>query len=142
MPRLSGLPESDDGVNMNAVLSDLFRRGILSVLVEGGGRVHHTLMRSGLVDQVQLFIAPMVLAEGPGWVQGQPFSLAGAPDSTSRNKAMWETICTWSWNQIGRKRGHPCEDLHWDWAWGRLSRYPKGLGSTGGQTVRPQIHWR
>lgn len=73
------VPESEDGVDMNAVLSDLFRRGILSVLVEGGGQVHHTLMRSGLVDQVQLFIAPMVLAEGPGWVQGQPFSLAGAP---------------------------------------------------------------
>ena len=73
------VPVSDDGLSMDAVLSDLAQRGLLSVLVEGGGRVHHSLLRHGVVDQVQLFIAPLVLAGGPGWVQGQPFSLGGAP---------------------------------------------------------------
>jgi diaminohydroxyphosphoribosylaminopyrimidine deaminase/5-amino-6-(5-phosphoribosylamino)uracil reductase len=73
------VPGSDAGVSLKAVLKDLVDRGILSVLVEGGGRVHHSLLSQGLVDQIHLFIAPMVLAEGPGWVRGQPFSLAGAP---------------------------------------------------------------
>jgi diaminohydroxyphosphoribosylaminopyrimidine deaminase/5-amino-6-(5-phosphoribosylamino)uracil reductase len=70
---------SDAGLELSAVLSDLVSQGILSVLVEGGGRVHHSLLSRGWVDQVHLFIAPMVLAEGPGWVRGTPFPLRGAP---------------------------------------------------------------
>ena len=70
---------SAEGISIEAVLQDLVRQGILSVLVEGGGRVHHSLLSRGLVDRIHLFMAPMVLADGPGWVRGQPFSLAGAP---------------------------------------------------------------
>jgi len=73
------VPASSSGVCIEAVLKDLVHKGILSVLVEGGGRVHHSLLSKGLVDQVHLFIAPMVLAQGPGWVRGQAFSLASAP---------------------------------------------------------------
>jgi riboflavin biosynthesis pyrimidine reductase len=32
-----------------------------------------------VVDRVELFVAPMVLAGGPGWVSGQPLHLSSAP---------------------------------------------------------------
>ena len=73
------VPRTESGVDLDAVFSDMVQRGILSVLVEGGGRVHHSLLSRGCVDRVHLFIAPMVLAGGQGWVAGRSFSLAGAP---------------------------------------------------------------
>jgi riboflavin biosynthesis pyrimidine reductase len=70
---------SEQGVDIDEVLADLVEHGVLSVLVEGGGQIHHSLVSRDLVDQIHLFIAPLVLAEGPGWVTGQAFSLGGAP---------------------------------------------------------------
>jgi diaminohydroxyphosphoribosylaminopyrimidine deaminase/5-amino-6-(5-phosphoribosylamino)uracil reductase len=47
--------------------------------VEGGGRVHRTLFDAGFVDELHLFIAPMVLAQGAGWLGGPGIPLAEAP---------------------------------------------------------------
>lgn len=52
----------DDGrLDLAAVLCELGRAGITSVLVEGGGRVHGAFLRAGLVDAVSLFVAPCFL---------------------------------------------------------------------------------
>lgn len=76
VPRDRGQPEVLD---WSAILAHLPPRGIHSVLVEGGGRIHHSLLQRGLADRVELFFAPKVLAGGPGWVDGAPFSLSAAP---------------------------------------------------------------
>jgi diaminohydroxyphosphoribosylaminopyrimidine deaminase/5-amino-6-(5-phosphoribosylamino)uracil reductase len=48
---------------LRAVLRRLARRGITSVLVEGGARVHGEFLRAGLWDELRLFIAPKVFGE-------------------------------------------------------------------------------
>jgi diaminohydroxyphosphoribosylaminopyrimidine deaminase/5-amino-6-(5-phosphoribosylamino)uracil reductase len=46
------------------VLRALGRRGVQSLLVEGGGELHGQLMAAGLVDHVVLFIAPKLIGAG------------------------------------------------------------------------------
>jgi diaminohydroxyphosphoribosylaminopyrimidine deaminase / 5-amino-6-(5-phosphoribosylamino)uracil reductase len=56
-----------------AVIASLASRGITRLLVEGGPRVHASFMRSGMVDVLHLFRAPMLMgvagkaAIGPAW---------------------------------------------------------------------------
>lgn len=44
-----------------AVLAVLKRRGVSSVLIEGGGQVAASFLRAGLVDQLEWFRAPILL---------------------------------------------------------------------------------
>jgi len=48
-------------LDLGAVLSELGKAQITSVLVEGGSRVHGAFLRAGLVDAVSLFLAPLFL---------------------------------------------------------------------------------
>ena len=57
------------------VLARLARRGITSVLVEGGAAVHGEFLRSGLWDELRLFIAPKIFGAGALSWAGQ----TGAP---------------------------------------------------------------
>jgi riboflavin biosynthesis pyrimidine reductase len=58
----------------SAALRTLFEMGIKRVLVEGGGTLNFELLRLGVVDEVQVFIAPLIfggasaptLADGAG----------------------------------------------------------------------------
>lgn len=71
--QLVQVPQGADGrPSVQAVLQDLLRRGIHSVLVEGGGQVHRAFLEAGVVDRIHLYLAPFVLAGGPGWVGGDP----------------------------------------------------------------------
>lgn len=45
-----------------AVLRDLSRRGVGTLLVEGGPTVHAAFLRAGLVDEARVFLAPKLLA--------------------------------------------------------------------------------
>jgi diaminohydroxyphosphoribosylaminopyrimidine deaminase/5-amino-6-(5-phosphoribosylamino)uracil reductase len=49
---------------LEAVLRDLGRKGVLSVLVEGGGEILGQILDRKLIDKVQLYLAP-VFAGGP-----------------------------------------------------------------------------
>jgi diaminohydroxyphosphoribosylaminopyrimidine deaminase / 5-amino-6-(5-phosphoribosylamino)uracil reductase len=49
---------------LRGVLRDLARRGLTSVLVEGGARVHGAFLEAGLWDELRLFIAPKVFGKG------------------------------------------------------------------------------
>jgi diaminohydroxyphosphoribosylaminopyrimidine deaminase/5-amino-6-(5-phosphoribosylamino)uracil reductase len=53
---------------LHSVLRRLAKRGITSVLVEGGARVHGAFLEAGLWDELRLFIAPLVFgAEARSW---------------------------------------------------------------------------
>jgi len=57
--------ESESGMPaIAAVLASIARRGITRLLVEGGPRVHASFMRSGMVDVLHLFRAPMLMGAG------------------------------------------------------------------------------
>jgi diaminohydroxyphosphoribosylaminopyrimidine deaminase/5-amino-6-(5-phosphoribosylamino)uracil reductase len=74
------VPRARGGLDLGSVLRDLAGCGVLDVLVEGGGQVHRALLADELADRLLLFIAPKVLAGGPGFVGGEPLSLGGAFD--------------------------------------------------------------
>jgi diaminohydroxyphosphoribosylaminopyrimidine deaminase / 5-amino-6-(5-phosphoribosylamino)uracil reductase len=61
----------DGRVDLTALLRDLGRRGILSLLVEGGGTVHGAFFDAGLIDKVMVFLAPRIVGgPAPGPVGG------------------------------------------------------------------------
>jgi diaminohydroxyphosphoribosylaminopyrimidine deaminase/5-amino-6-(5-phosphoribosylamino)uracil reductase len=75
--RVIGLPAVEPG----AVLADLHKRGIRSVLVEGGAEVHASFVRAGLYDRIGIDCAPLLIGgrSAPGPLGGEGFpSLAGA----------------------------------------------------------------
>jgi diaminohydroxyphosphoribosylaminopyrimidine deaminase/5-amino-6-(5-phosphoribosylamino)uracil reductase len=53
-PDLMGL------VPLPAVMDELGRREIMSVLVEGGSNLNYSLLEHGLVDKVNIFVAPLL----------------------------------------------------------------------------------
>ncbi|MBI5345036.1 MAG: bifunctional diaminohydroxyphosphoribosylaminopyrimidine deaminase/5-amino-6-(5-phosphoribosylamino)uracil reductase RibD [Deltaproteobacteria bacterium] len=55
------VPASKEGVLLKSVLKELGRRGITSLLVEGGGRLAASFLKGGLVDKMALFLSPVIL---------------------------------------------------------------------------------
>jgi diaminohydroxyphosphoribosylaminopyrimidine deaminase/5-amino-6-(5-phosphoribosylamino)uracil reductase len=51
-------------------LTALGKRGVQSVLVEGGGGVFSSFLREGLWDRLSVFIAPVILGDGVSAVSG------------------------------------------------------------------------
>jgi 2,5-diamino-6-(ribosylamino)-4(3H)-pyrimidinone 5'-phosphate reductase len=64
----------DGRVDLSAAMVTLYEEGIRRLLVEGGGTLNFELLRLGLVDEVQIFIGPVIfggasaptLADGAG----------------------------------------------------------------------------
>lgn len=51
----------DNRVDLVDLLQRLAARGIVTLLAEGGGELHWSLIKAGLVDRVKLFIAPVIV---------------------------------------------------------------------------------
>jgi diaminohydroxyphosphoribosylaminopyrimidine deaminase/5-amino-6-(5-phosphoribosylamino)uracil reductase len=51
----------DGNLDLHAILQELGQRDILSILVEGGSKVHWSFLANGLVDKFYFLIAPMIL---------------------------------------------------------------------------------
>ncbi len=74
------LPDARGKVDLAAMMRDLGRRDINELHVEAGHKLNGSLIRAGLVDELLLYQAPMLLGEGPGLAAQGPFSeLAEAP---------------------------------------------------------------
>ncbi len=74
-------PDAQGRVPVGQLLAELGQRGVVSVLVEGGGQILGSLFDERLVDEVMAFIAPMVIGgeKAPSAVAGEgPFELANA----------------------------------------------------------------
>lgn len=67
------LPGSDEGIDIKALIAELAKRGLDSVLVEAGARVNTSFLRAGLVDKIMMFMAPKILtgAGSPSWTAGR-----------------------------------------------------------------------
>jgi diaminohydroxyphosphoribosylaminopyrimidine deaminase/5-amino-6-(5-phosphoribosylamino)uracil reductase len=75
------LPAGRGGVSLTALLTALGKLGVMHVLCEGGGRLAGQLIRSGLVDEMVLFIAPIALGEGGrAAVAGVNWSMQNRPE--------------------------------------------------------------
>ncbi|HRF60084.1 MAG TPA: bifunctional diaminohydroxyphosphoribosylaminopyrimidine deaminase/5-amino-6-(5-phosphoribosylamino)uracil reductase RibD [Fimbriimonadaceae bacterium] len=70
MPRVDVVPvPGEDGeLDLGAVLERLHEDGQTGLLVEGGGSTIRRFLEAGLVDRVDLFVAPKLLGEGVSWI--------------------------------------------------------------------------
>lgn len=57
------LPDGNGQVDLPAMLRDLTRRGCNEVLLEAGGTLNGAMLRTGLVDELLLYIAPQLLGD-------------------------------------------------------------------------------
>jgi len=73
--------------DIEAALSDLGRRGITSLFLEGGRTLASAFLGSLAVDASRTFIAPVLLGENPSRAGG---TAAGAPHNGGRGKAASE----------------------------------------------------
>jgi 2,5-diamino-6-(ribosylamino)-4(3H)-pyrimidinone 5'-phosphate reductase len=70
-------------VDLTLMMQTLKKIGVDHLMVEGGGTMNFELMRLGLVDELMIYVAPMVfggaeaptLADGPGLVRGAAIAL-------------------------------------------------------------------
>jgi len=58
------LPGRNGRVELGALVDELGRRELLTLLVEGGGQVHGAFIAAGLADEVTLFVAPKLIGAG------------------------------------------------------------------------------
>ncbi|MFI6905408.1 bifunctional diaminohydroxyphosphoribosylaminopyrimidine deaminase/5-amino-6-(5-phosphoribosylamino)uracil reductase RibD [Nonomuraea sp. NPDC050394] len=61
---LARLPYRPDGLDLHALLTELRRRGVVSVFLEGGPTLAGSFVRQGLVDRVVAYVAPALLGSG------------------------------------------------------------------------------
>jgi len=66
------LPAEDDRVSLEPLLDELGRRGVGTLLVEGGAEVHWSFLSQGMADYVMVYVAPKLVggAQSPGPVGG------------------------------------------------------------------------
>ncbi len=57
--------------DLRILLDYLTERGVIGVLVEGGGRTIEAFFRQGLVDELELHVAPKIFGSGLSWIEGQ-----------------------------------------------------------------------
>ena len=55
------VPVIDSKLDLNAMLDELYKRGITDLLVEGGGEVNASFLRNGLIQKFLVYVAPKVL---------------------------------------------------------------------------------
>ena len=60
------LPQRDGRVDLDALLDELGRRKVTSLLVEGGAAVHGAFFDAGLPDEALAFLAPLIVGGGGG----------------------------------------------------------------------------
>jgi 2,5-diamino-6-(ribosylamino)-4(3H)-pyrimidinone 5'-phosphate reductase len=77
----------EDRVDIKEVLQSLYERGIRSVLVEGGGTIIAELFRLCLVDELTIYIAPLIFAgaTSPTLADGSGFLSQECPHLILRN---------------------------------------------------------
>jgi 2,5-diamino-6-(ribosylamino)-4(3H)-pyrimidinone 5'-phosphate reductase len=85
------LVRGETRVDLPAALGALYERGVRRLMVEGGGTLLGELFRLGLVDELYLYIAPLILggataptiADGPGLERAEAVALT-LEDLTAR----------------------------------------------------------
>lgn len=74
--RLLGLPEADGQISLPALMEELGKQAIDSVLLEGGGTLNWSALKSGIVHKIQAYVAPLLLC---GRDAGSPIAGQGFP---------------------------------------------------------------
>jgi diaminohydroxyphosphoribosylaminopyrimidine deaminase/5-amino-6-(5-phosphoribosylamino)uracil reductase len=67
LPRAAGAPGAGrgPGLDLHALLAELYRREVRSVLLEGGPTLAGAFAAAGLIDEITGYLAPALLGGGP-----------------------------------------------------------------------------
>lgn len=85
---------TDGGLDLRAVLAELGKHNVLSLLVEGGARVHGSFLQAKLVDQVMLFVAPIFIgAEGVAVVDLQGATRSRTSLKNIKTRRFGDDVC-------------------------------------------------
>lgn len=59
-------------MDLKDLLRRLGKRGITSILLEGGGKINASFLKSKLIDKLNIFIAPKIIGgeKAPGFIMG------------------------------------------------------------------------
>lgn len=77
------MPGTKNGVSLPALMRRMARLGVMRVLVEGGGGLAESLLKARLVDEVVMFVAPVIIGgSGVGAVGEGGWDLKKAPRLT------------------------------------------------------------
>jgi len=55
------VPSGLGGIDLVALMHELAKRNVMSVLIEGGGTTHASAFAAGIVDKVMFFVAPKII---------------------------------------------------------------------------------
>jgi riboflavin biosynthesis pyrimidine reductase len=61
---LLGITESGTGLDLAALLAALRHRGLGRIFIEGGGQTVSSFLTAGLVDRLQIAVAPFLIGDG------------------------------------------------------------------------------
>jgi diaminohydroxyphosphoribosylaminopyrimidine deaminase / 5-amino-6-(5-phosphoribosylamino)uracil reductase len=53
--------KAERGMDLHALMTELYQRGITDVLVEGGSEMNASFLRAGLIDKYLVYVAPKIL---------------------------------------------------------------------------------
>ena len=70
-----GVPERNGRLDLNAVLAALHRKGLNTIFVEGGGVTVSGFLEAGLLDRLQIAIAPLIIGSGRAGLRTAPTQL-------------------------------------------------------------------
>ncbi len=61
------LSKDENGrIDLNQLLKELYKKEVTSILIEGGGTVNHSFLKTGLIDKFYCFVAPKILGGNDG----------------------------------------------------------------------------
>lgn len=64
---LIGVPAQGSGLNLRVLLQRLWERGLFGIFIEGGGLTVSAFLEQGLLERLQITIAPLIIGSGrPG----------------------------------------------------------------------------
>ncbi|MCX8207843.1 MAG: 2,5-diamino-6-(ribosylamino)-4(3H)-pyrimidinone 5'-phosphate reductase [Methanothrix sp.] len=66
----------EDRIDLRELMEMLYERGVRRLMVEGGGTLNWSLIEQGLVDEICVFVGPMVIGgrDAPTLVDGRGFA--------------------------------------------------------------------
>jgi diaminohydroxyphosphoribosylaminopyrimidine deaminase/5-amino-6-(5-phosphoribosylamino)uracil reductase len=62
--RLLALKDCEGQIDLTALIGELGKMGVTSLLIEGGSRVNGSALRAGIVDKIYMFYAPKICGGG------------------------------------------------------------------------------
>ena len=86
------LPSRRRILDLGEVLGELARRGVMSMLVEGGPQIHTYLLQHGLADKIVSFVAPKIMGGARLRSPVENLGFVSMDDVAALDRVQWHTF--------------------------------------------------